>query len=53
MLNKPLPYPLFRSIPFRSKHSTQQALITRVDRVTKSLDRSNNVVSLFMTSKSI
>ena len=33
---------------FRSKHSTQQALITRVDRVTKSLDRSNIVVSLFI-----
>ena len=36
---------------FRSKHSTQQALITLVDRVTKSLDRSNIVVSLFIDLK--
>ena len=36
---------------FRSKHSTQQALITIVDRVTKSLDRSNIVVSLFIDLK--
>ena len=36
---------------FRSKHSTQQALITLVDRVTKSLDRSNIVVSLFDLKK--
>ena len=36
---------------FRSKHSTQQVLITLVDRVTKSLDRSNIVVSLFIDLK--
>ena len=36
---------------FRSKHSTQQALITLVDRVTKSLDRTNIVVSLFIDLK--
>ena len=36
---------------FRSKHSTQQALITLVDRVTKSFDRSNIVVSLFIDLK--
>ena len=35
---------------FRSKHSTQQALITLVDRVTKSL-RTNIVVSLFIDLK--
>ena len=38
---------------FRSKHSTQQALITLVDRVTKSLDRSNIVVSLFIDLKKV
>ena len=36
---------------FRSKHSTQQALIILVDRVTKSLDRTNIVVSLFIDLK--
>ena len=36
---------------FRSKHSTQHALITLVDRVTKSLDRNNIVVSLFIDLK--
>ena len=36
---------------FRSKHSTQQALITLVDRVTKCLDRTNIVVSLFIDLK--
>ena len=36
---------------FRSKHSTQQALITLVDNVTKSLDRSNIVISLFIDLK--
>ena len=36
---------------FRSKHSTQQALITLVDRVTKSLNRSNIVVLLFIDLK--
>ena len=36
---------------FRSKHSTQQALITLVDRVTKSLDRTNIVVSSFIDLK--
>ena len=35
---------------FRSKHSTQQALITLVD-VTKSLDGSNIVISLFIDLK--
>ena len=33
---------------FRSKHSTQQALVTLVDRVTKSLDRENITISLFI-----
>ena len=36
---------------FRSKHSTQQALITLVDRVTKPLNRSNIVVLLFIDLK--
>ena len=36
---------------FRSKHSTQQALITLVDNVTKSLDGSNIVISLFIDLK--
>ena len=36
---------------FRSKHSTQQALITLVDRVTKSLDRNNIIISLFIELK--
>ena len=36
---------------FRSKHSTQQALITQVDRVAKPLDKSNIVVSLFIDLK--
>ena len=36
---------------FRSKHSTQQALIILVNRVTKSLDRTNIVVSLFIDLK--
>ena len=36
---------------FRSKHSTQQALITFVDNVTKSLDGSNIVISLFIDLK--
>ena len=36
---------------FRSKHSTQQTLITLVDNVTKSLDRSNIVISLFIDLK--
>ena len=36
---------------FRSKHSTQQALITLVDKVTKSLDRNNIVISLFIDLK--
>ena len=36
---------------FRSKHSTQQALITLVDRVTKSLDRGNIIISLFIDLK--
>ena len=36
---------------FRSKHNTQQALITLVDNVTKSLDRSNIVISLFIDLK--
>ena len=36
---------------FPSKHSTQQALITLVDRVTKSFDRTNIVVSLFIDLK--
>ena len=36
---------------FRSKHSTQQALIILVDRITKSLDRTNIVVSLFIDLK--
>ena len=36
---------------FRSKHSAQQALITLVDRVTKTLDRSNIIVSLFIYLK--
>ena len=38
---------------FRFKHSTQQALITLVDRVTKSIDRSNIVVSLFIDPKKV
>ena len=36
---------------FRSKHSSQQALITLVDRVIKSLDKSNIVASLFIDLK--
>ena len=36
---------------FRSKHSTQQALITLVDRVTKSLERGNITISLFIDLK--
>ena len=36
---------------FRSKHSTQQALITLVDNVTKSLDGSNIIISLFIDLK--
>ena len=36
---------------FRSKHSTQQALITLIDRVTKSLDRNNISISLFIDLK--
>ena len=36
---------------FRSKHSTQQALITLVDMVTKSLDRGNITISLFIDLK--
>ena len=36
---------------FRSKHSTQQALITLVNNVTKSLDGSNIVISLFIDLK--
>ena len=36
---------------FRSKHSTQQALITLVDKVTKSLDRGNIAISLFIDLK--
>ena len=36
---------------FRSKHSTQQALITLVDRITKSLDQNNIIISLFIDLK--
>ena len=36
---------------FRSKHSTQQALITLMDKVTKSLDRGNIAISLFIDLK--
>ena len=36
---------------FRSKHSTQEALITLVDKVTKSLDRNNIVISFFIDLK--
>ena len=36
---------------FRSKHGTQQAPITLVDNVTKSLDRNNIVISLFIDLK--
>ena len=36
---------------FRPKHSTQQALITLVDRVTKSLDKSNIVILLLIDLK--
>ena len=36
---------------FRSRHSTQQALITLVDRITKSQDMSNIVISLFIDLK--
>ena len=36
---------------FRSRHNTQQALITLVDRITKSQDMSNIVISLFIDLK--
>ena len=36
---------------FRSRHSTQQALITLVDRITKSQDMSNIVISLLIDLK--
>ena len=36
---------------FRSKHSTQHALITLVERITTSLDVGNIVISLFMDKK--
>ena len=36
---------------FRSRHSIQQALITLVDRITKSQDMSNIAISKCITSK--
>ena len=36
---------------FRSRHSTQQALITLVDRITKSQDMSNIVILLYIDLK--
>ena len=38
-------------VGFRSKHSTQQALITLLDKVIKSLDRTNIIILLFIDLK--
>ena len=36
---------------FRPKHSTQQAIITLIDKITKSLDNGDIVISLFVDLK--
>ena len=40
-----------RQFGFREKHSTQQAIITLVDRITHSLDRGDIVISVFLDLK--
>ena len=36
---------------FRQKHSTQQAIITLVDKITKSLDSGDMVIRVFLDKK--
>ena len=38
---------------FRQKHSTQQAIISLVDKLTKSLDSGDIVIGLFFFEKSV
>ena len=36
---------------FRQKHSTQQAIITQVDKITTSLDKGDIIISVFLNLK--